>query len=151
VSTVLSGEKTCRCVSRQRPRRWTPCATCKSSRKCETRARHACVWDASRGRTQATTSPTPPHEVPPVHRTVTVALSLLTLSADRFVTAQAPPQGAAQAPVAQGDVRGRVVDTKSIAPIARASVSVRPKGGTTIVAGAIAGPDGAFRVTGLRP
>src|SRR5512133_2308129 len=71
----------------------------------------------------------------------------------RFIPAQAPTQPGAQSqpPIAAGEVRGKVVDTKSDAPIARASVAIRPKGATTILAGAIAGPDGAFRVQGLRP
>ena len=67
--------------------------------------------------------------------------------------AQAPTQPGAQsqAPTAAGEIRGKVVDAKSDTPIARASVSLRPKGATAIVAGAIAGPDGAFRIQGLRP
>jgi outer membrane receptor protein involved in Fe transport len=88
-----------------------------------------------------------------VHRTLSAALSLLIASGVRFVPAQVPTQPAAQAqpPAAPGEVRGKVVDAKSDAPIARASVAVRPKGATTILAGAIAGPDGAFRIQGLRP
>jgi outer membrane receptor protein involved in Fe transport len=88
-----------------------------------------------------------------VQRTVTVALGLLIASGVRFVPAQAPTQPGAQsqAPTAAGEIRGKVVDAKSDAPIARASLSLRPKGATIIVAGAIAGPDGAFRIQGLRP
>ena len=88
-----------------------------------------------------------------MQRTLTAALSLLAAAGARVVPAQAPtPPGAqAQAPAAAGEVRGTVVDTKSNAPIARASVAVRPKGATTILAGAIVGPDGAFRIQGLRP
>jgi outer membrane receptor protein involved in Fe transport len=88
-----------------------------------------------------------------VRRTITTALSLLVASGVQFITAQAPTQGSpgAQAPAPAAEVRGKIVEMKSDAPIARASVSVRPKGGTTIIAGAIAGADGSFRVPGLRP
>jgi len=43
------------------------------------------------------------------------------------------------------------VEAKTQAPVARASVSVRAKGGTTIVTGAIAAENGQFRLQGLRP
>lgn len=91
-------------------------------------------------------------EIPLVRRTLTVALSLVVVAGVHSVTAQSPtpPQGA-QVPAANGEVRGKVVDAKSDAAIARASVSLRPKGATAIVAGAIANADGAFRVQGLRP
>jgi outer membrane receptor protein involved in Fe transport len=88
-----------------------------------------------------------------VRRTLVAALSLVVVGGVRLATAQAPtqPPPGAQAPAANGDVRGKVVDMKSDAPIARASVSVRPKGGTVLIAGAIAGGDGTFRIQGLRP
>jgi outer membrane cobalamin receptor len=88
-----------------------------------------------------------------VQRTAIAALSLVIASGVRFVPAQAPTQPGAQAqpPAAAGEIRGKVVDAKSDAPIARASLSLRPKGGTAIVAGAIATPDGGFRIQGLRP
>jgi hypothetical protein len=88
-----------------------------------------------------------------VQRTLTAAFSLVMASGVRFIPAQAPTQPGTQSqpPIAAGEVRGKVVDTKSDAPIARASVAIRPKGATAILAGAIAGPDGAFRVPGLRP
>ncbi len=59
-----------------------------------------------------------------------------------------PPQAAAPQPAFE--IRGKIVDTSN-APIPRAAVSLRLKGSTVTVAGAIAGPDGSFRVTGLRP
>jgi outer membrane receptor protein involved in Fe transport len=88
-----------------------------------------------------------------VQRTLIAALSLLVVSGNRFAPAQSPtqPSAQAQAPAAAGEVRGKVVDAKSNAPVARASLALRPKGATTIIAGAIAGPDGAFRIPGLRP
>lgn len=66
--------------------------------------------------------------------------------------ATAGQPGGAQATAAQPsfEIRGKIVDTAN-APIPRASVSLRPKGSTVTIAGAIAGADGAFRVTGLRP
>lgn len=89
-----------------------------------------------------------------MRRTITTALSLVIVSGVQLVTAQAPTQAAgpgAQAPAAAAEVRGKILEMKSDAPIARASVSIRPKGATTIIAGAIAGADGSFRVQGLRP
>ncbi len=89
----------------------------------------------------------------PVRRTITTALSLLVASGVQFVTAQAPAQAGpgAQAPAPAAEVRGKILEMKSEQPIARASVSIRVKGATTIIAGAIAGQDGSFRVQGLRP
>jgi outer membrane receptor protein involved in Fe transport len=67
--------------------------------------------------------------------------------------AQAPtrPTAAAPLPVSNGEVRGTVVDAAAATPIARASVAVRSKPDAVLVSGAIASPDGAFRVPGLRP
>jgi outer membrane receptor protein involved in Fe transport len=48
-------------------------------------------------------------------------------------------------------VRGTVLDGASSAPINRASITVRSKPGAALIAGALAGTDGAFRVQGLRP
>ncbi|HKH91161.1 MAG TPA: TonB-dependent receptor [Gemmatimonadaceae bacterium] len=48
-------------------------------------------------------------------------------------------------------MKGTIVDQKSSAPVARASVTVRNKATSALVTGAIAGPNGAFRVQGLRP
>src|SRR5262245_13180804 len=89
----------------------------------------------------------------PVQRTLVSALGLFVASGVQFIPAQTPTQAppGAQAPAAAGEVRGKIVDMKSDAPIARASVSVRPKGATAIVAGAIADANGTFRVQGLRP
>ncbi|MDB4905460.1 MAG: TonB-dependent receptor [Gemmatimonadetes bacterium] len=64
--------------------------------------------------------------------------------------AQTPTPPAAAAPQPAYELRGKIVDTTN-KPIPRASVSLRPKGSTLTIAGAIAGPDGSFRVTGLRP
>ena len=88
-----------------------------------------------------------------MQRTVTVTLSLLIAQRRPFRprtitdTIRRANAGSRRG----GRIRGKVVDVKSDAPIARASLSLRPKGATMIVAGAIAGPDGAFRIQGLRP
>src|SRR5262249_18486021 len=110
------------------------------------------------GRERVATIATPLSSVLPpekilVRRTLVAALSLVVVGGVRLATAQAPtqPPTGAQAPAANGDVRGKVVEMKSDAPVARASVSVRPKGGTVLIAGAIAGGDGTFRIQGLRP
>jgi len=79
------------------------------------------------------------------------ALGLLL--ATGTLPAQGPargPQGSPP-PAGNGEIKGTIVDLKSSAPVARASVSVRTKAGGALVAGALAGPTGAFRVQGLRP
>lgn len=88
-----------------------------------------------------------------MQRTLTAAFGLLVAGGIQVVTAQAPtaPTPSAQAPAPALEIRGKVIDSKSEAPIARASVTVRPKGGTTVLAGAIAGADGSFRIQGMRP
>jgi hypothetical protein len=88
-----------------------------------------------------------------VRRSIVAALGLVVATGGRIVPAQTPPQpgGPAQAPAAAGELRGKVIDMKSEAPIARASLAVRPKGGTALIAGAIASGDGTFRIQGLRP
>ena len=48
-------------------------------------------------------------------------------------------------------MKGTIVDAKSAAPVARASVTVRNKATSALVTGAIANANGAFRVQGLRP
>lgn len=58
-------------------------------------------------------------------------------------------------PTLNGTVSGRVVDAEDGDPLATASVAVwqlpgSPSADTTLVTGAITGPDGAFRVEGLR-
>src|SRR5688500_13181253 len=64
--------------------------------------------------------------------------------------AQSPP-GGPSAPAANGEIRGAVMDAGTNTPIARASVTVRTKADNALVAGAIAGTDGTFRIQGLRP
>ena len=63
-----------------------------------------------------------------------------------------PQQGQPQPPAAApGEIRGTVVDAESGQPIGSASVSVFSRADSALVAGAIAGANGAFRIQGLRP
>ena len=68
---------------------------------------------------------------------------------------QRPPgqQGAPSQPPAAGpgEIRGTVVDAESSAPVPSASVEVWSTADSALVAGAIARPDGTFRIQGLRP
>ena len=80
----------------------------------------------------------------------TLAAALGLLLAAGTLPAQGPARGAPP-PAGNGEVKGTIVDLKSNAPVARASVAVRNRGNPAVVAGALAGPTGAFRVQGLRP
>ena len=82
-----------------------------------------------------------------------LAAALGLLLAAGTLPAQGPARGApgAPPPAGPGEIKGTIVDQKSSAPVARASVTVRAKASNVLVAGAIAGPNGAFRVQGLRP
>jgi ferric enterobactin receptor len=87
-----------------------------------------------------------------VRRLTRSLLGLVIAGAFSPLSAQAPARSpSAPLPTGNGEVRGSVVDATSATGIARASVAVRPKAGTVLVAGAIASPDGAFRIQGLRP
>jgi outer membrane receptor protein involved in Fe transport len=91
-----------------------------------------------------------------VRRPVIAALGLLVMSGVQLASAQnpvGPPNAAATGapPAANGEIRGKIVEAKTGAPVARASVSVRAKGSAVILTGAIASPDGSFRLQGLRP
>ena len=88
-----------------------------------------------------------------MRRTAIAALGLLILSGVQVAAAQNPagPSGAAAPPAAPGEIRGTVVEARTEAPVARASVALRAKGGTTIITGAIAAENGTFRLQGLRP
>lgn len=88
-----------------------------------------------------------------------VAAFLLTLSAGGPLLAQTPaqrPPGQQQRPAqpptaGPGEIRGTVVDAQGNTPIASASVAVWSTADAVLVAGAIARPDGSFRIEGLRP
>ena len=76
-------------------------------------------------------------------------LSLLAAGLARpILTAQTPQSPGTPPP--SFEIRGKITDTANT-PLPRASVSLRLKGSTVTIAGAIAGTDGSFRVTGLRP
>jgi len=84
---------------------------------------------------------------------VLVALALSVLSAAPAL-AQTPgqrPPGQQPPAAGPGEIRGVVVDAESSAPIPSASVEVWSTGESVLVAGAIARPDGSFRIEGLRP
>jgi hypothetical protein len=64
-----------------------------------------------------------------------------------------PPPGAAPGGPAQQpnfQIKGKIVDTAGKA-IPRASVTLRPKGGSLTIAGGIAKDDGTFLIQNLRP
>lgn len=81
-----------------------------------------------------------------------VIAGVLLAGVSTIASAQAAPRPAGAPPGGgNGEVRGSVVDAAAGAPIGRASVTIRAKAGNTLIAGAIATPDGTFRVVGLRP
>src|SRR5262245_52441523 len=88
---------------------------------------------------------------PTVRRSIITAIGLLVITHVPIALAQAPagpPNQAGQPgqpPAAPGEIRGKIVESKTDQPVARASVSLRPRGGTAIITGAIASPDGSFR------
>ncbi|HEY8833276.1 MAG TPA: TonB-dependent receptor, partial [Gemmatimonadaceae bacterium] len=84
---------------------------------------------------------------------IPLALLALVLGAATSIQAQNPtqPKPMAPLPTANGEVLGSVVDTATKEPVARASVAVRSRKDSSLVTGAITGPDGAFRIQGLRP
>jgi ferric enterobactin receptor len=80
---------------------------------------------------------------------VRLALLALGLTLPATASAQQPAPAAAGAQPSF-ELRGRITDTSG-APLPSASVTLRLKGSPVTVAGALAGKDGSFRVTGLRP
>lgn len=82
---------------------------------------------------------------------VVVALLLAGGAASAKAQNPGPPGGPPQFAAAPGEVLGTVVAADSTTPVARASIAVRSKGDSSLVAGAIAGADGSFRIQGLRP
>ena len=87
-------------------------------------------------------------------RRPSVALvAALTLVGAQSSLAQAPARPSAQAPlpVGIGEVRGTVVEAAGGAPITQASVAVRTRRDSALVAGALVNAQGAYRIQGLRP
>lgn len=84
-------------------------------------------------------------------RSFAALVGLLTLVAAAPVQAQQPPaRPAGPPPVGPGEVRGVVLAEGDNAPVAAATITVRAKSDSSLVAGAIAKEDGSFRVQGLR-
>jgi len=88
-----------------------------------------------------------------MRRLFVVLLGLLFLASPTDkLSAQTPNRPAGPPPSGNGEVRGIVMDAKdTTAALGRASVAVRNKQTSALIAGAIATPTGAFRVVGLRP
>jgi ferric enterobactin receptor len=83
-----------------------------------------------------------------------LALAVLLGASTRVAVAQPAtrnPQPAGEQPQPAFEIKGKVLESETGQPVPRASVSLRIKGQTTIITGAIAGPDGSFRLSGLRP
>jgi ferric enterobactin receptor len=84
---------------------------------------------------------------------IAFAVLALVVGAAGSIQAQNPTQAKpiSPPPAASGEVMGAVVDTATKEPVARASVAVRSRKDSSLVTGALAGPDGAFHIQGLRP
>ena len=82
---------------------------------------------------------------------VAVAAALATGAPVEAQNPAAPRAAMPAPPAATGEIRGGVLDADTKQPIASATVEVWSKADTTLVAGAIARPDGGFRIEGLRP
>ncbi len=84
---------------------------------------------------------------------VTGLLVFFAAAAAPTVSAQAParPAGIPAVPAGPGEVTGTVVETESGAPIATASITLRARRDSAIVAGALVSGQGTFRIQGLRP
>ena len=80
-------------------------------------------------------------------------LALVVNLAAVSLPAQNPnqPGPAGPPPSGNGEVQGKVVDTAANTALARASITVRRAKDSVLVTGALTGPDGGFRIQGLRP
>jgi outer membrane receptor protein involved in Fe transport len=76
-----------------------------------------------------------------------LAGSALPLSAQQPARAGGPPPAIT---AAAGEVRGTVLEADGNTPLARATITVRARRDSALVAGAITTPQGTFRVQGLR-
>jgi ferric enterobactin receptor len=79
-----------------------------------------------------------------------LAVAGAPLALQAQVPGQAPPAGA-RPQAAAGLISGTVLDAATGRPLPSASVGVWSAADSTLVTGAVAGADGAFRVEGLRP
>ena len=84
---------------------------------------------------------------------ISFAVLALVLAATGSVQAQNPTQArpSGPPPSGNGEVLGAVVDSADKAPVARATIAIRSKADSALVTGALTGPDGTFRLQGLRP
>lgn len=83
-----------------------------------------------------------------MQRTFAALWACVLLSGSSALVAQTRPGAPSAGP---GEVRGTVIDAESRGPISSASVAVHGKVDGALVAGAIARPDGGFRIEGLQP
>ncbi len=81
-------------------------------------------------------------------RFVVAVFGLMLAGSNAAISAQTPGP---QLPAAAGEVRGSIIENESKLPLASAAVAVRSKKDSSLVSGAMAGPDGKFVVSGLRP
>ena len=81
----------------------------------------------------------------------TIALALVVGAADFAAAQRTPGQGARQAPQAEGQIRGSVVDATTGQPIRSATAEIRSAADSSLVTGMLTGADGMIRVEGLRP
>jgi ferric enterobactin receptor len=81
------------------------------------------------------------------------ALVAFALAASAQIALAQAPSGPGQPPANQPqfEIKGKVVEAETGAPVPRASVTLKVKANGMVITGAIAGPDGSFRLTGLRP
>lgn len=82
-------------------------------------------------------------------RSIVAVFGLMLAGSNAALPAQAP--GAPQLSAAPGEVRGSIIETESKQPLPSAAVAVRSKKDSSLVSGAMAGQDGRFVVSGLRP
>src|SRR5687768_13192344 len=81
-----------------------------------------------------------------------MAFVFLALFASMPLQAQSPaPRPAGPPPSGPGEIRGKVVDAESSAPISSAAVTVRSATDSSLVAGTMVRADGTFSIEGLRP
>ena len=81
-------------------------------------------------------------------RSIVAVFGVLLAGSNAALPAQAPGP---QLPAAPGEVRGSIIEGVSKQPLPSAAVAVRSKKDSSLVSGAMAGPDGKFVVSGLRP
>jgi ferric enterobactin receptor len=84
-------------------------------------------------------------------RYLVVAALTLQLAAGATRLAAQTPNRTAPPTGGNGEVHGVVISSAAQTPLTRAAVAVHSAADSTLVAGEFAGPDGVFRIRGLRP